>query len=59
MLQTVSKSCPDASGQLGPKPTETKKGGAQTIKARTPQSHFSTSADSSMSTSDTRPQSFS
>ena len=32
---------------------------AQTIKARTPQGYFSTSADSSVSTSDTRPQSFS
>lgn len=60
MLQTVSKSCPGASGQLGPKLPETKKeGGVQTKKARTPQSHFSTSADSSMSTSDTRLQSFS
>lgn len=36
-----------------------KRGGAQTTKGRTPQSYFSTSVDSSMSTSDTRPQSFS
>ena len=59
MLQTVSKSCPDASGQLGPKLPETKKRRGADHKGPHPASHFSTSADSSMSTSDTRPQSFS